>query len=125
MKIYDPFDWYWIVADDEARRYGSAARDYVPADDSTYVAWADDGTMPTRIDTEFNLGVVLGAYAPRVQPIPPGILEGYVDKQAVDVIASPDLKPLVDHENRLRALEGTPPLTSDADVRAWITRTLK
>ena len=126
MKPFNIFDWYWIVAGDETRRYSSATGDYVPADDATFVAWAEDGTMPTIIDTEYNLGLVLGAHAPRCRPIPPGVLDGYADKQAAEIVLSPEFVPLFEHENRLRVIEGVPPIDfGTEEMYAWLTQTIK
>lgn len=106
MKPYDAFNWYWIVANDETRRYGSVARDYIPISDLAYIEWANDGTQPTRIDTEYNLGVVLGAYHPRVKkPLPVEIARGYDDRRKADAADTPGAEALIDHENRIADLE--------------------
>lgn len=103
MKTYDPRNWYWFVAGDETRVYSSAGGDYVPVSNPAYVAWASDGTQPTRIDTEGNLGAVLAD--PRVRPTHSGVLAGYLDTQAGDVVDLIQFKVLFNHENRLRAVE--------------------
>ncbi len=52
---YNPFDWYWIVGDDESRVWSSAARGYLSDDDATYLAWLDGGRLPSRIISESDL----------------------------------------------------------------------
>lgn len=54
MTVYSPSDWYWIVGDDEARAWSSAARDYVD------IAQADPERV-TRIDSFDGLVQVLRA----------------------------------------------------------------
>jgi hypothetical protein len=110
MKNFDVSQWYWIVGADTARAYSSAANDYVSAADPAFVAWQEDGTPPTIIDTEYNLGAVLGVYYPALRPIPPGILDGYIDKVAVAALGDEQFAILFNHENRLRNQEGLPPL---------------
>jgi hypothetical protein len=46
---YDINDWHWIVGGDETRVWSSAARDYLDADDTVYLAWLASGGVPTRI----------------------------------------------------------------------------
>jgi hypothetical protein len=128
MRPYQLADWYWFVGGDESRAYYSAATDYVPADDPAFVAFLADSNRPTKIDTEFNLGAVLGELPVELAPTPRGILDGYtafVTGQAGDDPA------WVNHENRLRAIEAqlgindAPALTSEAEavqVRAGMLR---
>ena len=52
MSEYEPFNWFWIVGDDEARAYSSAAGGYVD------VAGADPQRI-THIRTEAELVAVL------------------------------------------------------------------
>ena len=54
MISYDPRNWYWIVGDDEARAWSSAARGYVD------IAEADPERV-TRIDSFDSLVQVLRA----------------------------------------------------------------
>lgn len=108
---YDPTKWYWVVAGNTTDVYSTnEVNDFVPAADPDFVAWKASGGIPTQIDTEFNLGVVLGAYYPLLRPIPPGVLDGYADRVAANVVTAEDFAITFDHENRIRELEGLPPL---------------
>jgi hypothetical protein len=81
MLLFNAIDWYWIVGGsgphldgngdftgDETRRFASGRNQYVPAEDTTYVAWRDAAVVmvgydpTTRIDTEANLTLVLEPY---------------------------------------------------------------
>lgn len=128
MRAYTIEDWYWFVGDDQTRAYHSAATDYVPGDDPAFAAFMDDGNQPSRIDTEFNLGAVLGQLPPELAPTPPGILDGYTAFLAGQAVDDPAW---VNHENRLRVIEAQlgisnePPLTTKTDAtsaRAAILR---
>lgn len=103
MKIFDVRNWYWIVAGDETRAFSSASGTYVPANDTTFVAWKSDGTLPTSISTAADLGEVLAPH--RIRPAAADVLAGYLDKQAGDVVDLVQFKVLFNHENRIRALE--------------------
>jgi hypothetical protein len=96
VKPYNALDWYWIIGGNAAQVYSSHAevRNYVPAADPYLVAWLADGTLPTNIDTEANLGAVLYPY--RLRPIPQGILDGYLDEQMKAIALQPDFKVWVD-----------------------------
>lgn len=112
MKIYDPKNWYWTVGGNQGRAYSSAAGDYVQSSDATFAAWRTDGTLPTNIDTEANLGAVLAPYYPDVtRPIAVGVLAGYQQDQADDVFKHKLIKFLFVLHNRVRALEGQAPHT--------------
>lgn len=112
MKSFDPKNWYWHVGGDQTKAYSSAAGNYVQADDATFVAWLSDGTLPTNIDTEANLGAVLAPYYPDVtRPIAVGVLAGYQQDQADDVFKHKIIKFLFVLNNRVRALEGQTPHT--------------
>jgi hypothetical protein len=111
MKSFDALNWYWIVGADTARVYTTGTiNDYVPIADPAYVAWLGDGTLPTKIDTEFNLGGTLATYYPRLRPLPPGVLDGYIDAIAVNAVTDETFAILWNHENRIRNQEGLPPL---------------
>lgn len=124
MKEYTPQNWYWIVAGDETRAFSSASGGYVPSDNAVFVAWKSDGTLPTRIDTEANLGEVLAPY--RLRPLSNGVLDGYLDKQAGDLVDAVQFKIIYNHENRLRACEralglnGNPANLTPAQARAAV-----
>lgn len=55
--LYDPRNWYWIVAGDESRYWSSAV--------GAYVDGLPEGAGLTRIDTEESLTDVLAAYGLR------------------------------------------------------------
>ncbi len=59
---FNPFDWYWVVADSATQVFSSALGDFVPVADANYQAWLASGRVPTRIDTEASLGQVLSQY---------------------------------------------------------------
>lgn len=103
MKLYDPRQWYWIVAGDNTRAFSSAAGDYVPVDDATFVAWQDDGTVPSRIASEAELAVILASAFAR--PVRASVLDAYQDAHAKDIVGRTFFKVLFNHENRLRAIE--------------------
>lgn len=52
MSEYEPFNWFWIVGDDETRAYSSAAGGYVDVSEA-------DPQRITRIRTEAELVAVL------------------------------------------------------------------
>lgn len=59
---YNPYDWYWIVADDAMRAYASARMQYVSVvDDIDFVRWRAAGNAPTRISSFDELKDVLRA----------------------------------------------------------------
>lgn len=62
--IYDPSDWYWIVAGDESRVWSSARAAYVPTDDPAVQGWRARGGVATRIASEAELREVLRAQYP-------------------------------------------------------------
>lgn len=112
MKNFDPKNWYWYVSGDQTKAYSSASGDYVQAANPTFVAWLSDGTIPTAIDTESNLGAVLAPYYPDVtRPAQAGILAGYQSEQADDIFKHKLVKFLFVLNNRVRALEGKAALT--------------
>ena len=104
-------DHYWRVADDDTRVYSSATGDYVPVANAAYKAWVEAGGLTTNIDTEASLGDVLAPYAQR--PVHAGVLDGYKDSQAAKLTIETAAKILFNHENRLRALEGSQPATAN------------
>jgi len=120
MKEYNPKDWYWIVGGDQTKAYSSAMGDYVPAANTTFVAWKADGTQPTKIDTEANLGEVLAPYFPDVaRPVSANVLEGYQQGQANDIFVRKLSKLLFHMINRIQVLEGKQPLTV-AQARVYV-----
>jgi hypothetical protein len=120
MKEYNPFNWYWAVNGDETKVYSSATGNYVPVGNATYIAWAADGTMPTKIDSEINVGGVLAAYYPDItRPIPAAILDGYQETQCNDIFTRKLVKLLFNFHNRIRVLEGQSTHTA-VQARAFV-----
>lgn len=64
MILYNPANWYWVVADDTSRAWSSAGAAYAPATDATYAAWLAAGNSATRIDNEADLAAVLQQACP-------------------------------------------------------------
>jgi hypothetical protein len=119
MKEYNPHKWYWMVGGDATRVYSSALGDYVPVANVDYVAWRADGTVPTKIDTEANLGAVLAPYSAR--PTHAGVLDGYLDDQANTVLVQVPFKVIFALINDVRELKGQariPPGQARAYIKA-------
>lgn len=116
-KDYNPLDWYWIVSDDETRVYSSASGNYVNADDATYQAWTADGTVPTRIASETELGEVLAEY--QIRPNATNVLDGYKDRHSRKITIEVIAKVLFAYANEIRALKGQQPITA-AQFRAYV-----
>jgi len=114
MKDYDPKNWYWRVADSITQVYSSVIGDYVPVDNATYVAWKGDGTNPTRIGSEAELGEVLAGMfmRPAGTPSAAAVLDAYKDKQATQLTVEVVAKVTFNHENRIRVLEGRAPVNA-------------
>lgn len=120
MKTFDPTNWYWYVGGDQTKAFSSASGNYVASNDATFQAWLSDGTLPTNIDTEANLGAVLAPYYPTVtRPVPAAILDGYQQNQADDVFQHKLVKFLFILLNRVQVLEGKSALTV-AQARAYV-----
>lgn len=120
---FNSANWYWIVAGSTTQVYSSAVGDFVPVTDATYQAWLAAGHVPTKIDTEANLGQVLAQYL--LRPAPANVLDGYKQALAVGIVNFVQFKILFNHENRIRAIEtalslnGSPPqLTANQAVAA-------
>lgn len=111
MKIFDPTDWYWIVGGSTTQAYSSAAGDYVPVADTAFVEWKSDGTLPVQIDTEESLGHVLAQHLMR--PVAAGVLDGYRDAHAGQIIIKVPFKLLFQMNNDIRVLKGQQPLTAN------------
>jgi len=110
MRTYDPQDWYWRVAT-MTGVYSSKKGDYVSLDDPDYVAWLASDGAPTSIDTEANLGGVLAPLLLRPQSTASGVLAGYQAEQSSLLTDRITTRVFFNLENRVRALEGAPPLT--------------
>lgn len=103
-KPYDPKNWYWMVADDDTKAFSSAVGDYVLANNAEFLAWQFDGTRPTRIANEAELGAVLAQYS--IRPAAANVLAGYLESQATKIAVHVVATVLFNHENRIRALAG-------------------
>lgn len=105
---YTPSSWYWIVGESKTQVYSSAQAAYVAVTDKTYAAWLAAGNLPTNIDTEADLWSVLAT------AFPAGIASANTAGQAayqatlVNNIPLSILQALLDHENKIGALQ-TPP----------------
>jgi hypothetical protein len=118
MKTYDPSNWFWIVAGNEAQVFSSATGNYVPATDPTYLAWRADDTMPTRILNETELGEVLADV--RVRPQRAAVLDAYKGQHAKRMTDEVQTKALLWCINEIRTLKGEAPLTTGAAIRAFL-----
>jgi hypothetical protein len=107
--IYNPKDWYWIVAGSATHVYSSANGDYVPVSDETYQAWLAAGGAPTRIASEDELAEVLAPY--QIRPAAATVLDKYKDAHARRLTVEIVAKVQFNHENRIRALEGRQAVT--------------
>ncbi len=57
--MYNPANWYWIVAGSTTQVWASGRNEYVPITDATYTAWLASGNVATRISTAASLAGVL------------------------------------------------------------------
>jgi hypothetical protein len=117
-KEYRPSKWYWIVAGDEAQVFSSAIGNYVPATDATYLAWAADGTKPTRIASEAELGEVLADA--RVRPQRAEVLDAYKGQHAKKWTDEVQSKAILWCINEILTLKGQPTITTGPAIRAFI-----
>jgi hypothetical protein len=70
--VYNPRDWYWLVADGpEDHVWSSRRKAYVPGDDADYGTFVALGRRATRIGSEAELATVLGEQFPEGSPRPP------------------------------------------------------
>lgn len=58
-KHYTPSAWYWVCGGDESQIYSSALPGFIPKNDEGYLAWLDEGGMPTHITSLDDLRDVL------------------------------------------------------------------
>jgi hypothetical protein len=118
MRTYDPSNWYWIVGGNEAQVFSSAVGNYVPANDPALVAWRANGSMPTRIASEADLGEVLADV--RVRPQRAAVLDAYKGQHAKRMTDEVQTKALLWCINEIRTLKGQAPLTTGAAIRAFL-----
>ncbi|RYY67703.1 MAG: hypothetical protein EOO12_00155 [Chitinophagaceae bacterium] len=116
-KPYSPHDWYWFVAGDETRVYSSANGEYLAVADPTFTQWASDGTAPTRISSETELGEVLAAYS--LRPVAANVLDGYQDTQSRQLTIQVVAKVLLWCVNEIRTLKGQSTISA-AQFRAFV-----
>lgn len=109
MRAYEPKDWYWFVGGDKTKVFSSLGGNYVLVNNAAYLNWVTSGGVATNIDTEANLGVVLAQYD--LKPVPAAVLDGYQGEQVGNKIPKGVFKILFNYENRVRVLEGKPPIT--------------
>jgi hypothetical protein len=108
---YNPKDWYWRVAGSTTQVYSSAAGNYVPVNDATYIAWLADTTHATTdIASEAELGEVLAEYAMR--PAAAAVLDTYKETQATRLTIQVVAKILLWLVNEVRTLKGQAPITA-------------
>jgi hypothetical protein len=62
--LYNPADWYWIVADSTTIVYSSKSATYIAVTDATYAAFVAAGGRATRIDNETDLQIVFATQYP-------------------------------------------------------------
>lgn len=117
-KEYNPSNWYWIVGGNEAQVFSSAVGNYVPANDAAYLAWIADGTQPTRIASEAELGEVLADA--RVRPQRAAVLDAYKGQHAKRMTDEVQTKALLWCINEILTLKGQPALTKGADIRSFL-----
>lgn len=96
-------DWYWKKEDDQTQVYSSKRGIFVVLDDAEFIAWSSDGTLPSRVASNSDLGDVLARH--RLRPTNASLLDAYQDTQAIDIIDATQFKIIFNHENRIRALE--------------------
>ena len=117
MKTFDATYWYWIVGGDETKLFSSASGNYVQPSNATFQAWLTDGTVPTRIASEAELGEVLAPYS--VRPVTAAVLDGYQETQSRKLTIEVVGKVLFNLANEVRALKGQSTLTA-AQFRNYV-----
>jgi hypothetical protein len=111
--IFDPANWYWIVAQDTTRVYSSAAAGYVPTRDPTYMAWQASGNLPSRIVSEQELWDYLNGRVMNATPSTGTSTDAAKDQRIAAQLSEVIYQIAFFHENRLRTLEAQPPVTQD------------
>lgn len=117
MKTYNPSNWYWIVAGSATQVFSSAAGDYVNIDNATFLEWKADGTVPTPILNEAELGEVLAPY--NIRPVSANVLDAYQDTQAKKLTLEVVAKVLFNLVNEVRVLKGQSQVTA-AQFRTYV-----
>jgi hypothetical protein len=112
MRTYDPSNWYWIVGGNEAQVFSSAIGSYVPADDATYQAWIADGTTPTRILNETELGEVLADARVRPADAATAVVDAFKERHARELTMQVVAKWMLWATNEIRVLKGQAPVSA-------------
>jgi hypothetical protein len=112
MKLYNPSNWYWIVAGNEAQVFSSATGNYVPATDPTYLAWQADGGVPTRILNETELGEVLADARVRPADEAAALVDAFKDRHARELTLQVVAKWMLWATNEIRTLKGQAPVSA-------------
>lgn len=118
MKIYNPANWYWIVGGNETQVFSSAAGDYVPADDPAYLAWKADGTEPSRILNDIELGEVMANA--RVRPKRAAVLDAFKAQHAKQMTDEVQTKAILWCINEILTLKGQPTITTGPAIRNFL-----
>lgn len=101
MRPFNPTDWYWQIGSDTSKFYSSAAVGFVPS--------VPEGFTATRIGSQQELADVLIALG---VPVPAGVTASDDLKNIqISAIQLATLKGLLNHENRIRTLEGKQAMT--------------
>jgi hypothetical protein len=114
MKPYNPAAWYWSV---NGQIFSSAAGNFVPVDDAAFLEWKADGTLPTNIASEAELGEVLAPH--NIRPVSSNVLDAYQDTQARRLTIEVVAKVLFNVVNEIRGLKGQAPVTA-AQFRNYV-----
>lgn len=116
-KPYNPNDWYWIVGGSTTQVFSSAAGGYVPVNNPTFAAWKEDGSLPSSILNETELGEVLAPY--NIRPVTAAVLDAYQDTQARELTLAVVAKVLFNLANEIRVLKGQSQITP-AQFRTYV-----
>lgn len=114
---YNPFAWYWVVANSTTQVYSSAVGDYIPNTNTAFQIWLDAGNTPTQIISEAELGEVLAPYS--LRPVAANVLDGYQDKQSREITVAVIAKVLLWLVNDARTSKGQTAFTA-AQFRTFI-----
>jgi hypothetical protein len=123
---FDPANWYWIVGGSTSQVYSTTFASYVSVTDATYLTWlsANPSHQPSRVATEQQLWDYLhgrvGAGTPDTASSTEAAKTERLQEQIKDAIYQLGL----DHENRLRAVEGQLPV-SQAELLVNIKTMMK
>lgn len=60
--MFNPLDWYWVVAGSDTQVYSSKRHEYVSVSDSQYVTWRATFGIPSHILTEAEMLSILAMF---------------------------------------------------------------